>query len=379
MFLERKIYDQDHEIFRDAVRRFLEVEAVPFHRQWEANGETPRTFWRKAGEQGLLCSQVPEAYGGAGADYRYLCVVNEVAQYSGITGPCFAIHSDIVADYVLQFGTENQKRSWLPRMVSGEVIGAIAMTEPGTGSDLHSIATTARRDGDHYVLNGAKVFITNGWIADLFIVAARTVGDGAAEGISLFLVEFGAAGFTKGRKLEKMGMKAQDTAELFFSDVRIPAANLLGGEGQGFDIMQKSLPQERVSIGVIAMSASQRAFDMTVDYVKERRAFGKRIFDFQNTKFVLADLKTRIQAGWTLLDQCLVALENGTLTSEQAAMVKLYASELQGEVVDSCLQFFGGYGYMDEYPISRMYTEARVQRIYGGTSEIMKQVIGRSI
>lgn len=379
MFLERKIYDQDHEIFRDAVRRFLEVEAVPFHRQWEANGETPRSFWRKAGEQGLLCPQVPEAYGGSGADYRYLCIVNEVAQYSGITGPCFAIHSDIVADYVLQFGTEEQKQAWLPRMVAGEAIGAIAMTEPGTGSDLRSIATTARRDGDHYVLNGGKIFITNGWTADLFIVAARTIGDGASEGISLFLVEFGVPGFTKGRKLEKMGMKAQDTAELFFGDVRIPAANLLGGEGQGFDLMQKSLPQERVSIGVIAMSASQRAFDLTVDYVKERRAFGKRIFDFQNTKFVLAELKTRIQAGWTLLDQCLVALENGTLNPEQAAMVKLYASELQGEVVDKCLQFFGGYGYMDEYPISRMYTEARVQRIYGGTSEIMKQVIGRSI
>ena len=379
MFLERKIYDQDHEIFRDAVRRFLEVEAVPFHRQWEANGETPRSFWRKAGEQGLLCPQVPEAYGGAGADYRYLCVVNEVAQYSGITGPCFAIHSDIVADYVLQFGTEEQKTTWLPGMVSGEVVGAIAMTEPGTGSDLRAIATTARRDGDHYVLNGGKIFITNGWTADMFIVAARTVGDGASEGISLFLVEFGVPGFTKGRKLEKMGMKAQDTAELFFGDVRIPAANLLGSEGQGFELMQKSLPQERVSIGVIAMSASQRAFDLTVDYVKERRAFGKRIFDFQNTKFVLAELKTRIQAGWTLLDQCLVALENGTLTPEQAAMVKLYASELQGEVVDRCLQLFGGYGYMDEYPISRMYTEARVQRIYGGTSEIMKQVIGRSI
>lgn len=379
MFLERKLYDQGHEMFREAVRRFLEVEAVPFHRQWEADGETPRSFWRKAGEQGLLCPQVPVAYGGAGADYLHLCIVNEVAQYCGITGPCFPIHSDIVADYVLQFGTESQKLNWLPRMVSGEAIGAIAMTEPGTGSDLRSIATRAHRDGDHYVLNGGKIFITNGWIADLVIVAARTIGEGAAEGLSLFLVEAGTAGFTRGRKLEKMGMKAQDTAELFFDDVRIPATSLLGREGQGFHIMQKSLPQERVSIGVIAMSASQRAFDTTVDYVKQRKAFGKRIHDFQNTKFVLADLKTRIQAGWTLLDQCLIAHENGLLTPDQAAMVKLYASELQGEVVDKCLQLFGGYGYMDEYPISRMYTDARVQRIYGGTSEIMKQVIARSI
>lgn len=379
MFLERKIYDRDQEMFREAVRRFLEAEAVPFHRQWEGEGQTPRAFWRKAGEQGLLCPQIPEAYGGAGADYRYLCIVNEVAQYCGVTGPCFPIHSDIVADYVLQFGSEAQKLEWLPRMVSGEVIGAIAMTEPGTGSDLRSISTKARRDGDHYVLNGAKIFITNGWIADLVIVAARTEGPDTTEGLSLFLVDAGSKGFTKGRKLEKMGMKAQDTAELFFGDVRVPATNLLGREGQGFQIMQKSLPQERLSIGVIAMAATQRAFDLTVDYVKERKAFGKRLYDFQNTKFVLADLKTRIQAGWTLLDQCLLAHEGGALTPDQAAMLKLYASELQGDVVDKCLQLFGGYGYMDEYPISRMYTDARVQRIYGGTSEIMKQVIARSI
>lgn len=376
MFLERTVYSQEHEIFRDSVRRFLEAEAVPFHGEWEKRGETPRSFWKRAGEQGLLCPQVPECYGGAGGDHRTLCVVNEVAQYCGVTGPCFPIHSDIVADYILTHGSEGQKQAWLPRMVSGDVVGAIAMTEPGTGSDLRSIATKARRDGDGFVLNGSKIFITNGWIADLVVVAARTEH---AEGLSLFLVEAGANGFTKGRKLDKMGMKAQDTAELFFNDVRIPVSSLLGEEGQGFQIMQDALPQERLSIGVIAMSASQRAFDLTARYVKERRAFGKRLYDFQNTRFVLADLKTRIQAGWTLLDQCLLAHDAKSFTPDQAAMLKLYASELQGDVVDKCLQLFGGYGYMDEYPISRMYTDARVQRIYGGTSEIMKQIIGRSI
>lgn len=376
----RSVYEQEHQIFREAVRRFFEREAVPFHDAWEEAGITPREFWLKAGEQGLLCPQIPEAYGGPGGDYRYLAVVNEESTRAGVTGPNFSVHSDIVAGYLLQYGSEAQKQRWLPAMVAGQAIGAIAMSEPGAGSDLSAVRTTARREGDEYVINGSKTFISLGQLADVVIVVAKTDPERGAKGVSLLLVETDRPGFQRGKNLKKIGLKAQDTSELFFDNVRVPADNLLGGEeGQGFIQLMSELPQERLAIAVIAMAASQRALELSVDYAKQRRAFGQLLIEMQNTRFSLAGLKAEIDAGWALVDQCIRAHLAGELSVAQVAAAKLFTTELQGRAVDLGVQIHGGYGYMHEYPIARMYLDARVQRIYGGTSEIMKEVIARDL
>lgn len=377
--LERTIYGQEHEIFRAAIRSFIEKELKPYHEQWEKEHIVPREFWRKAGAQGILCPQVPEAYGGPGGDYRFLPVVIEEMFYAGGSGPGFGVHSDIVGGYLLNHGSEAQKRAWLPRMVTGEAIGAIAMTEPDAGSDLQGIRTTARREGDEYVINGAKTFISNGQNADVVIVAAKTDVAAKGRGISLLLVETDRPGFRRGRNLDKVGLRAQDTSELFFDDVRVPRANLLGEEGAGFVILMRELPQERLAIAASAMASAQRAFDLTAEYVKERRAFGQAIGQFQNTRFKLAEMKTELAAGWSFLDNCIRHHVEGKLSAADAAMAKLWTTEMQGRVVDGCVQLHGGYGYMLEYPIARLYLDTRVQRIHGGTSEIMKEVIARSI
>jgi acyl-CoA dehydrogenase len=377
--MKRTVYGEDDEIFRLSVRKFLEVHAVPHYETWEQNGATPDVFWRSAGEHGLLCCQIPSAYGGPGGSYRSLCIVSEEMASLGIMAPNLQVHSDIVSGYLLNHGSEAQKLQWLPKMVSGEVRGAIAMSEPNTGSDLQSIRTSAIRQGDEFVLNGAKTFVTNGDQAGLYIVVAKTDPAQGSRGISLFLVPRDLQGFTRGRKLNKLGLKAQDTAELFFNDVRLPRTALLGREGQGFAYLMSELPQERLGIAVTAMSVAQRAFDLTLTYTKERTAFRKPILDFQNTRFKLAEIRTELEVGWAFLDKCIAAHSDGALTVPEVAMAKLWTTELQARVIDTCLQFFGGYGYMLEYPIAKMFADARVARIYGGTSEIMKEIIGRSL
>lgn len=377
--LERDVYLEEHEAFRSSIRGFIEKEVKPYHDQWEDEHIVPREFWLKAGAQGMLCPHVPERYGGPGGDYRFLPIVIEEMFSAGGSGPGFAVHSDIVASYLLNHGTEEQKMTWLPRMVSGETIGAIAMTEPDTGSDLQAIRTTARRNGDEFVINGAKTFISNGQNADLIIVVAKSDSGVKARGISLFLVEATRPGFRRGRNLNKVGLRAQDTSELFFDEVRVPASNLLGADGAGFAMLMQELPQERLAIAVSAVASSQRAFDLTVAYTKERRAFGQAIGEFQNTRFKLAEIRTELAAAWSFLDNCIRHHVNQKLTATDAAMVKLWTTEMQGRVVDACVQLHGGYGYMMEYPIARIYLDTRVQRIHGGTSEIMKELISRSI
>ncbi|MBL8837465.1 MAG: acyl-CoA dehydrogenase family protein [Alphaproteobacteria bacterium] len=376
----RRIYEPEHEAFRATVRRFFDAELMPNIAEWEAAGIIPKELWRKAGAAGLLCPTVPEAYGGAGADFRYLCIIDEELGYTGQASFTIQTHTDIVAGYIEALGTEAQKKTWLPRMVKGEVIGAIAMTEPHAGSDLKAIRTTARRDGnDRYVINGSKTFITNGINADLIITVCKTAPELGSKGVSLLLVESDRPGFRRGKRLPKMGMKASDTAELFYDDVVVPAGNLLGQENRGFAQVMSEIPKERLSIATIAMAASQKAFDITVAYVKERVIFGKKLGDFQNTQFKLAEIKTQLAVGWAYLDQCIARHIDGTLTTNDAAMAKLFASELQCRVVDECLQLHGGWGYMSEMPISRMYTDARVRRIAGGSSEVMKMLIARSL
>jgi acyl-CoA dehydrogenase len=379
--INRPIFDEEHTMFRDAVHKFCTAEILPRMEEWDEKGIVPRDFWRKVGAQGLLCPQVPEEYGGAGADYRYLAVIDEEFAYTGSSAPAgFLVHSDICAGYILAHGTEAQKKTWLPPMISGEVIAAIAMTEPNTGSDLQGVRTTALRQGDDYVINGSKTFISNGQNADLIIVVAKTDPKQAAKGISLFLVEASRAGFRRGRNLKKIGLKAQDTSELFFEDVRVPAANLLGEhEGLGFIQLMQELPQERLGIALGAAAAAQRAYDLTVDYARERKAFGRPIADFQNSRYKLAELRTEIAVGWAFVDQCIDKHRRGKLGVDEAAMAKLWLSEMLGRVVDVCVQLHGGYGFMAEYQIARMYTDARVQRIYGGTSEIMKELISRNL
>jgi len=379
MLEHRPVYDSDHDLFRDALRKFIAREATPHREEWRRAGIVPKAFWRKAGEAGLLCPSVPEADGGPGGDFRHNCIVDEEMAYSGAAAG-FSVHSDIVAPYILAYGSKEQKREWLPRMAAGEAVGAIAMTEPGTGSDLQAVKTTARRDGNHYVLNGQKTFITNGINADLVIVVAKT--DPAAEGakgISLILVEADRTGFKRGRNLEKIGLKSSDTAELFFEDVRVPITNCVGRENEGFIYLMQQLPQERLVIAVGAAAAAQHAFDITVDYVKERHAFGRPVANFQNTRFKLAEMKTELTVGWAFVDQCIAKHGEGRLGADEGALAKLWLSEMQGRVVDECLQLHGGYGFIAEYDIAHHYTDARVQRLYGGTSEIMKELIARFI
>ncbi|MEH6637851.1 MAG: acyl-CoA dehydrogenase family protein [Porticoccaceae bacterium] len=376
----RSVYSSDHELFRDNARRFYREELEPNIEQWENDGIIPREFWLKAGENGLLCCGIPEQYGGPGADFFYNMISSEEIGYAIGGGSCsFALQSDITAYYLLNHASEALKQRWLPGMVSGEIISAIAMTEPGAGSDLQGTRATAVRDGDEYVINGQKTFITNGQHCDFVIVVCKTDPEKGSKGMSLIVVETDRPGFERGRNLDKIGQKAADTSEMFFADVRVPVSNLIGEAGKGFAYLMDELPRERLTVSYRAWAEAQRAFDVTVDYVKERKAFGKALFEFQNTAFKLAEIKTELTAGWAFLDQCLVKIVDGTLTAEQGAMIKLWTTEKEGRIVDDCLQLFGGYGYMREYPISRMYTDARIRRIYGGTSEIMKLFISRHI
>jgi len=374
----RTAFNDDHHMFRDAVRRFLAQELTPHLERWEEEGIIDRAFWNKAGEAGLLCPTVPEEYGGPGLDFAFNAVIDEELAYAGSTAG-ITLHSDIVADYIVAYGSEEQKRHWLPRMVSGEVATAIAMTEPGAGSDLQGIRTAARRDGNHYVLNGSKTYITNGQHADLVIVAAKTDPTLGARGVSLILVEANREGYARGRNLDKIGFHSQDTSELFFNDVRVPITNCLGQEGAGFAYLMNQLPQERLSIACAAQGSAQRAYDEAVKFTKERKAFGKTVFDFQNTKFTLADLATKLQVGWAHLDWAISRHVRGELTAAEASAAKLWHTELQWEACDASLQLHGGAGYMNEYLIARLWRDARVTRIFGGTNEIMKEVISRSI
>ncbi len=377
--LRRTIFDETHELFRDSVRRFFAAELTPNIPRWEADGIIDKSFWRRCGEQGLLCPDMPELYGGSGQDFRFNAIVLEETSFTGSSSPTFGVHSDIVAHYLLKYGTPEVREKWLPRMADGTAVSAICMTEPDGGSDLQRIRTTAWREGDIYRINGSKTFITNGVIADIALVAAKTGGAEGSKSLSLFLVETDRVGYVVGRKLDKVGQRSSDVAEIFLQDVRVPANHLLGAENQGFVYMMQELPQERLSIAVTAQAAAQHAYDITVEYVKQRRAFNKTLLEFQNTRFVLADLRAKLQVGWAHLDACIMALVNKELATAGAAAAKLWHTELRCEVADACVQLFGGYGYMNEYEISRLWKDARVQRIYGGTSEIMKELIGRAI
>ncbi|HJN95660.1 MAG: acyl-CoA dehydrogenase [Gammaproteobacteria bacterium] len=376
--------DEELHIMRDAVARFLEREFVPSMEKWEKQGFVDRDAWLKAGQAGLLCASIPAEYGGGGGNFKHEMVLVEELSYANITGFGNGVHSGIVAHYINSYGTEEQKQHWLPKMASGEIVSAIAMTEPGTGSDLQAVKTSAIRDGDHYVLNGQKTFLTNGMSANLICVVAKTDPAETAKGISLIVVETeaveGAGGFSRGRNLEKLGLKAQDTAEIFFDDVKVPVGNLLGTvEGKGFVQLMEQLPQERLIIAAGACAAIEKALRITSEYVKERKAFGKRILDFQNTQFKLAERFTEAKLARTFVDHCAMQLADGKLDNATAAMAKWWTTQKQNEIVDECLQFFGGYGYMLEYPIARMYADSRIQKIYGGSNEIMKLLIAREI
>ncbi|RVT48421.1 acyl-CoA dehydrogenase family protein [Rubrivivax albus] len=371
---------EEHHALADSVARYIAERWVPRAAEFRETGRMPPEAWRDAAANGLLCVSTPAEYGGGSGDFSHEAVILLEQSRANCSGWGGGLHSAIVAPYLLHYGTESQKRRFLPRLCSAELIGAIAMTEPGTGSDLQAIRTTARRDGDHYVLNGAKTFITNGQNANLVIVVARTGGEGA-KGVSLLLVETERSpGFRRGRQLDKIGLKSQDTSELFFDDVRVPAANLLGeAEGQGFFQLMQQLPQERLIIAVQGIGAMERALEETVRYAKERKAFGRPIWDFQNTRFKLAEVQATVLAARAFVDACMVAHLKGELDAARAALAKAWVSEQQGRVMDECLQLFGGYGYMMEYPIAELFVDARVQRIYGGTNEIMKELASRSM
>lgn len=376
--LERKIFSDDFQNFRSEVQRFLEQEALPYHEAWEKQGCVARDFWHKAGELGLLCPHLPETYGGAGGTFLHSAIIIEELARLGLTGIGIPLHSDIVAPYILHYGGNEVKQTYLPKMVSGEKIGAIAMTEPGAGSDLQAIQTTAHLMGDSYIVNGAKTFITNGHLCDFAIVAVKTSQAGA-KGISLLVIDSNAPGFSKGKLLAKIGMKAQDTSELFFKDVKVPRCNLLGEEGQGFAYLMRELPQERLVVGMGAVASAQAALNWTLSYVKERQAFGKKLFDLQNTRFCLADLAAQITSAQCFSDYCTELHLEKKLDVATAAKLKLLTTDLQCRVMDECLQLHGGYGYMLEYPIARAWADARVQKIYAGTNEIMKEIIARSL
>ncbi len=368
-------------ILRDAAARFFAQEFKPRNEQWLAQGKVDRDAWTLAGSAGLLCAAIPVEYGGAGGDYRHETVVMEEMMRAGITGFGYQVHSTIVAPYILHYGTEDQRRRWLPGLATGDLVGAIAMTEPNTGSDLQAVRTTALRDGDHYVINGAKTYITNGQHANLIIVVAKTDPSKGGKGISLVVVETeNNPGFKRGRNLKKMGMKSADTSELFFADCRTPATHVLGGEeGKGFVQLMQQLPAERLNIAQAGVIAMERAIEITIDYVKSRQAFGQRVLDFQNTRFRLAECKSEALIARTFVDRCVEWLLAGKLDAATASMAKYWCTERQCDIIDACLQLHGGAGYMDEYEISRLYTDARVQKIYGGTNEIMKELIGRSL
>jgi alkylation response protein AidB-like acyl-CoA dehydrogenase len=378
--MQRDLFEEEHQLFRETVREFLAREVAPHHGQWEKDGIVPREVWKTAGEIGMFGFGVPEEFGGAGiTDFRYNTVIVEEVMRIGATGLGFSLHNDVMAPYFVELTNDEQKARWLPGFASGELITAVAITEPGAGSDLQGIRATAVREGDHYVVNGQKTFITNGINSDLVVVVAKTDPAAGARGISLLVVERGMEGFSRGRNLDKVGMHAQDTAELFFDNVRVPAANLLGDEeGQGFFQLMRNLPQERLSIAVMAVAAAETVLQATIEYCKSRKAFGSNLGSFQNTRFVLAELDTEVEIARHYVDKCILALNAKELSAVDAAKAKWWTTELQTKTVDRCLQLHGGYGYMMEYPVAKAWVDSRVQTIYGGTTEIMKEIIGRS-
>ncbi len=377
--IPRTLFSSEHEVFRDTVRRFIATEITPYHADWEKVGETPREMWIKAGQAGILCCNIPERYGGMGGDFLHSAIVLEEVGRAGASGAMFSLQSDVVAPYLADFGTEEQKMRWLPKIASGEVRVAVGMTEPDFGSDLAGMRTHAVRDGDDYVINGQKVFITHGHTADLLVLACKTHPAAGAKGVSLILVETDRPGFRRGRRLEKMGCKAQDTAELFFSNLRVPVSNLLGAEGAGFAQLMTQLPQERLIMAIRAVAASEVALENTIEYVSQRKMFGQTLGDFQNTRFKLAELHAEVMAQRVFIDRCLELHLHKKLDPIDAAAAKLITTETQGKVADQCLQLFGGWGYMWDYPIARAFVDARMTRIGGGASEVMKQIIGRSL
>lgn len=376
---KRDLFNEDHEGFRSMVRRFIEKEIAPHHAKWEEEGVVPRELWLKAGAAGMLCCTVPEQYGGAGADYLFDVVVFEEMARSGFTGPGFLVHCDLVATYVASFGTEAQKQHWLPKMVTGEAIGSLGMTEPHAGSDLKAIRTKAVRDGDDYVISGQKVFISNGQLCNLIVLATKTDSTAGAKGVTLFLVDTSLPGFRRGKNLSKLGMKGQDTSELFFDEVRVPATAMLGEEGKGFELMMTKLAQERLAQAIRSATVAETVIDYTIEYTSQRKAFGKTIGDFQNTQFKLAELQTEAVVGRQFTDNCIRLFMKGELDAVDAAMAKMWLSNMHCKVVDECLQLFGGWGYMWEYPIARAYADARIVKIAGGSIEIMKHIIGRQL
>ena len=377
--IERTLFSEDHRIFRESFRRFVENEIVPHHGRWEDQGYVDREIWTKAGANGYLCMSMPEEYGGAGADKLYSIVMFEELSRVNATGIGFGLRSEIVAPYILRYGTEEQKRHYLPKMATGEVITAIAMSEPGAGSDLQGVKTTAIDQGDHYLVNGSKTFITNGWHADMVIVVAKTNPGAGAKGTSLVLVDQGMPGFQKGKRLKKVGLKAQDTSELFFDNVKVPKSQRLGNEGEGFIALMQQLPWERMQIAIQGAANAQAAIDWTIQYVKDRKVFGTTVASYQNTRFKLAEMQTEVQIAQVFVDRCIELLLEDKLDTATASMAKYWVSDLQCKVIDECVQLHGGYGFMWEYPIARAYADSRVQRIYGGTNEIMKEVITRSM
>ena len=377
--IPRTLFSPEHETFRDSVRRFMESEVMPHEERWQEQGYVDRAVWQKAGANGFLCPSMPEDYGGSGADKLYSVILIEEQARANSSSLGFGLHSEIVAPYLLNYGNAHLKNNYLPKMAAGEMIGAIAMSEPGAGSDLQAVKTTAVRKGDRYVVNGSKTFITNGWHSDLVIVVAKTDPAKGAKGTSLIVVDTSMKGFSKGKRLKKMGLKGQDTAELFFDNVEVPAENLLGQENNGFIYLMQELPWERMQIAIAAVAKAEAAIQWTTDYVRERKAFGRTVASFQNTRFKLAELATEAQIARVFVDRCLELLLDKKLDTATASMAKYWCSDIECRIIDECLQLHGGYGFMWEYPIARAYVDARVQRIYGGTNEIMKEVISRSM
>jgi alkylation response protein AidB-like acyl-CoA dehydrogenase len=377
--IPRRIFSEEHEQFRDSIRRFIEREIVPHHERWEEQGMVDRALWPKAGAAGLLCPNLPEEYGGIGPDYLFNVVIIEELARVGATGPGFSIHSDMVATYINTFGTPEQKDRWLPKMAKGEAIGALGLTEPSAGSDLKAIKTRAIRQGDEYVITGQKVYISNGQLCDVIVLACKTDPEAGAKGMSFILVEADRPGFRRGRNLKKIGMRAQDTSELFFDDVRVPVSNLLGKEGGAFGMAMSKLAEERLSIAVSAITNAERAVQLAVDYTRERKAFGQTISDFQNTRFKLAEIHAECLAKRAFVDRCIELHLEKQLSPVDAAAAKMVCTELQVRAADECLQFFGGYGYMLEYPIARMFIDSRIRKIAGGASEVMREIIGREL
>ncbi len=378
--MREHLLEEEHILFRDMVRTFVQKEVSPHYHKWEKQGHVDKEVWLKAGELGMLCMDFPVEYGGMGIkDFRYNAIVAEELSYVGASGPGFTLQNDVNAPYFIEYCNEEQKKRFMPKIASGEYITSIAMSEPSTGSDLQGIKTTAVKKGDRYILNGSKIFITNGIMSDVVIVVARTNPKAGSKGFSLLLIERGFEGFSRGKNLDKIGMKGQDTAELFFEDVEVPVENLLGAEGHGFFYLMNNLPQERLSIAIVGLATAEAALDLTIQYCKDRKAFGKSIGSFQNSKFKLAEMKTEVTIARSFIEECIMELNAGKLSTEKASMAKYWLTDLQCKVIDECLQLHGGYGYMNEYKIAQMYRDARAQRIYGGTNEIMKEIIGRSL